>query len=291
MKITENEKSKIAEAAQHYVARYDSQNQAAATLSGVSSATLSQVINGKHGLISKNMWRNLLAALSYNPNEEVVLKTAPFNKLSSFLADAKKNKLALGVVGEAGTGKSFAIKFFESTERNVVVLSCREYWNRKWFLQELLIKLGRPYHGLTIAEMMSDAVSRLLVTEDPIIVFDEYDKLPEHVFSFFVTLYNELEDRCGFLIIATDHLRKRIKRGLALNKKGYNEFNSRLGRRLLELPQPNSEDITMICMANGITDRKKIKAIIDDSDWDLRRVKRKMHAIKAKRENDQIAKA
>lgn len=292
MDITQNEKEKIATAAKAYADRFDSQNQAAMTLNGVSSATLSQVINNKWDLISNKMWRILFAALSSGLEEDAIVETKPFNLLQGLFMESKTNQLTMGVIGDAGTGKSFAIKYFATTHRNVYALSCREYWNRKWFLENLLTKMGRPHFGMSIAEMMQEAVRQLLMKEDPIIILDEYDKLPEHVLSFFITLYNELEARCGFILIATNHLKKRIERGVALNKKGYNEIYSRIGRRFIEVPNVSPEDITMMCMANGIKERRTIKSIVTESDADLRRVKRKIHALTAKKnqteaENDE----
>lgn len=288
MKITTLEKEKIARAAWLYVNRFDSQNQAAATLDGVSSATLSHVLNNNWDLIADKMWRILLAALSYNPNEEVIVETRPFKMLQKLFDDAQQNQLTVGIIGPAGTGKSFAIKYFEQTHRNVIHMSCREYWNRKHFLSELLTKMGRPHFGLTIAEMMKEAVRHLFMRENPIIIFDEYDKLPDHVLSFFITMYNELEDRCGFIVIATNHLKKRIERGVELNKRGYNEIYSRLGRRFIELPQISSEDIVQICGANDIP-KNSVQDIVHESDFDLRRVQRKIHAIKSKQKEAESA--
>ena len=79
---------------------------------------------------------------------------------------------------------------------------------------------------------------------------------------------------------ATDQLKKRIMRGLKLNKKGYKEIFSRIGRKFIELKGVGHTDITAVCIANGITDRGQIRDIIDDCGYDLRRVKRKVHAIK-----------
>lgn len=287
MRITHTEKEKISQFAAAYVDRFDSQNQAAATLPGVSSATLSQVINKNWDAIADKMWRTIMAALSFNPDEQIIVETKPFTQMQALFTDAQQNQLAMGIIGEAGTGKSFAIKYFATSNRSVYVLSCREYWNRKWFLMELLTKMGRPHFGMTIADMMQEAVRHILMKDNPVLIFDEYDKLPDHVLSFFITMYNELEDRCGFIIIATNHLKKRIVRGVELNKKGYNEIYSRLGRRFIELPQVSPEDMMQVCLANGITDKPTIKDIILESDADLRRVHRKIHAVKAKQRKNE----
>lgn len=59
MKKKSLNKGEIAKAVQMYCARYGSQNKAAASIKGVSSATISQMINGKWELIKDEMWRNV----------------------------------------------------------------------------------------------------------------------------------------------------------------------------------------------------------------------------------------
>jgi hypothetical protein len=103
---------------------------------------------------------------------------------------------------------------------------------------------------------------------------------------FFITLYNQLEDRCGIVLCATDHLSKRVKRGLTLNRRGYKEIYSRVGRKFIELEGVGITDVTQICMANGIKNPALIKDIYNDSENDLRRVKRKIHAVRMQ-EKDQ----
>lgn len=47
MKLTNNEKERIREGLKQYVGRFPSQNKAAQSLSGTSSATLSSILQGK----------------------------------------------------------------------------------------------------------------------------------------------------------------------------------------------------------------------------------------------------
>lgn len=140
--------------------------------------------------------------------------------------------------------------------------------------------MGGNSSGYTVGEMMDEIIKRLKTMENPLIIMDEADKLSDQVLYFFITLYNSLEDSCGIILCATDHLEKRIKKGLRLNKKGYQEIYSRIGRKFIELRGLGSRDIAMVCQANGITDKQQIKDVIEDSEYDLRRVKRKIHALK-----------
>lgn len=278
--LTITEKQNITTSLTDYVARYNSQNAASKSLKGVSSATISQVLNGNWDLIKDTMWRNIASQIGYTSNIWEPVETRDFKILSYILQDAQSNGLVFGITGEAGTGKSFALKQYAAGHKRAYLLQCNEYWNRKYFLGELLSSMGRDYSGLTVAEMMGEVVRILKSTESPLIIMDEADKLTDQVLYFFITLYNQLEDHCGIVLVATDHLEKRVKKGLRLNKRGYKEIFSRIGRKFIELKGVGSTDITQICLANGLTDRKDIRMVMEESEGDLRRVKRKIHALK-----------
>lgn len=114
---------------------------------------------------------------------------------------------------------------------------------------------------------------------------DEADKLSDQVLYFFITMYNQLEDYCGLVLLATDFLEKRIRRGVQNKRKGYNEIFSRIGRRFIALQGNTYDDQDAICQANGLTDPRAIEKIIDGSESDLRRVKKltKANIKKAKK--------
>lgn len=280
--ITETNKQQISERAQEYVERFGSQNKAANSLRGVSPATLSQILNSNWELVSDEMWRNIGAQVGWSENEWVAVETRDFKVLTSILSDAQMHSNVFAVTAEAGTGKSFTMKTYAQNNKRAYLLQCAEYWNRKMFMQELLTAMGRDYSGFTVAEMMAEVVRGLKIQDKPLILLDEADKLSDQVLYFFITLYNMLEDHCGIVLCATDHLSKRIKRGLKLNKKGYKEIYSRIARKFIELQGAGSGDITQICLANGVTGKNEIKAIIEDSENDLRRVRRKIHAQRQK---------
>lgn len=273
-------KQNICTALRNYCDRYESQNRAANSLKGVSSATISQMLNNNWELIKDEMWRNVASQIGYKDERWEAVETANFKRMQALLADVKENSLVMAITGDAGTGKTFAAKHFAENKKQTYLLCCNEYWNRKLFLAELLTAMGRDYNGYTVGEMMHEAVRALKTQENPLIILDEADKLSDQVLYFFITLYNQLDGECGIVMTATNHLEKRLKRGIKLNKKGYTEIWSRLGRKCIELKGVSAADITAICDANGITEARKVDAIIEDSESDLRRVKRKIHAVK-----------
>ena len=284
--MRQNEKEAIAAKLRAYVETKESQNAAAKSLKGVSAATVSQMLNGKWELIADDMWRTVANQIGYDRRKWVVIETEGYARMIQVLTDAQNRSLVMSVVGDAGCGKSQAIKAYAGEHRNVIALSCSEYWNRKEFLCEMLQSLGVDPGGNTIAEMMNEVIRQLKRRENGLIVLDEADKLADQVLHFFITIYNKLEDTVGIVLCATQYLKKRIERGVVNNRKGYKEIYSRIGRKFIPMPVVNRGDIKVVCMANGVSERDAIEHIIDDSDTDLRRVKRLVLAYQLSKNED-----
>ena len=276
-------KQNITNALATYCERYESQTRAANSLKNVSPATISQMLNGKWELIKDDMWRNVAAQIGYKEERWEPVETTGYRRMMRILDDAQTNAMVMGIVGDAGTGKTFACRQYASRNKQVYHLCCSEYWNKKVFLSELLLSMGRDFTGYSISEMMQEVVRHLKMQERPLIILDEADKLSDSVLYFFITLYNQLEDECGIILIATSHLEKKLKRGVRLAKKGYAEIWSRLGKKCVPLKGVTAADIAKICECNGVTESKDIDDVISDSESDLRRVKRRIHAISQQR--------
>jgi len=272
--MTHQDKIQTVEALEKFIVQKGSQNQVAAGMPGVSPATLSQMKNHKWELIADDMWRKVAKYVGVTASGWNFAETRNSNELMLFFNDSQQFSLVMAITGKAGSGKSETAKKYESENKNAFLLSCNEYWDKRWFLRELLAKMGRDHSGLTLPEMMHKAVLLLKSLESPIIILDESDKLADNVLLFFITLYNELENHCGIVLMATQYLERRIKRGVAMDKKGYREIYSRVGLRFIELESTSYSDVEKICLANGIEDRDIIRTISRDCDGDVRRVRR-----------------
>lgn len=277
------EKRSIADSLLAYCERFGSQNKAANSLKGVSAATISQILNDNWTLITDDMWRNIASQIDFNKKRWSAVDTTLFKRVTAILDDARINSLVMPIIDDAGTGKTFALKRYAMENKRVYHLSCSEFWNKRAFLSELLSAMGRNNAGASILEMMNEAVRILKKQDSPLLIIDEADKLSDAVLYFFITLYNQLEDECGIVICATGYFEKRLTRGLRLQKKGYAEIWSRLGRKCVYLGGVNADDIAAICEANGVKTEKDIDYVIRESEGDLRRVKKLAHAILKKR--------
>ena len=281
--MIKEEKQRIAERLKEYCHRMGSQNKAANSMSGVSSATISAVLSGKWELISDEMWRCIASQIGYESRQWKIAQTRVSDKIAFTLSNAQNESLVLAMTGYAGCGKSESIKRYCEAHSNVYHLCCSEYWNRRTFMQKLLQSMGAGCCGGTVSDMMDGIINTLKSKNTPLVVLDEADKLTDQVLYFFISLYNSLEGHCGIVMASTPYLEKRIERGIRLQKKGYEEIYSRLGRKFVKLDVVNEEDIASVCVANGIKERAVIREIAKEAQNDLRRVKRSIWAKTASR--------
>ena len=271
--MTTIDKEKIKTLVDKYCEGFESANQAAKTLKNVSPATISQIRNNNWELISDKMWLNIGKQVGFQNGDWINVDTNNYKLLRGLLADAQANSRVHAIIGGAGWGKDTGIKDYKAEYPNVYLINCSEFFNKKYFMVELLRAMGKSTSG-TVPEMVERAINYVNSTFRPIIVLNEVDKLKDETLYFIITIYNLTEDKCGIAALATDQLEKRISRGLFLNKKGYQEIFSRFGRRFIELDKPSKADIKLICNANGVSDEDTIAMIYNSSEGDLRRVKK-----------------
>ena len=279
----------IVEALRAYTEREGGQNKAANSIKGVSSATLSQMANGNWEHISDELWRKVAQAVGFGmvigqgAKEWNTAETTTYRQVHALLQAAQEEARVMSLTAPAGSGKTYASKEYEAGHRNVYRLMCDEFWSKNDFVEELLRAMGEKADGLTKRERLALACSVLSKKERPLLIFDEFDKLGDNVWSFFITLYNRLEEQCGMVLLSTDYIEKRMRMGLKYQKRGYPEIWSRLGSRCVELNRADYEDVRAVCEANGLTDEAVVEDIARSAEGDLRRVRQLVFANNRKR--------
>lgn len=277
-----------------YRSNYPTLNRAAESLQGVSSATVSQLCNGKYELISDEMFVRIATQIGFAFDSWNLHEGKTFKEITFTLSDAQAYKNVTWIVGDAGCGKTTAAIEYRRTHRNVFYILCSEDMRRSDFVREIAKQVGAPTDTTNLRDMLENAISMISFLGNPLLVFDEGDKLTDSVFNYFISIYNRLEGHSGIVFLSTDYIKRRMEAGLRYNKKGYKEINSRIGRRFFDVSPTEQNDIYAICQANNLTDRADIEEVLKDakrSDNDLRRVKRCIHRqkriIEAKRVNNE----
>lgn len=277
------DKKGIVEALKAYMEQKGGQNKAANSIKGVSAGTLSQMQNGNWEHISDEMWRKVAKAIGYGAKVWNTAETATYQQVHALLQAAQEEARVMSLTAPAGSGKTYAAKEYEASHKNVYRLMCDEFWSKNDFVEELLRVMGEKADGLTKRERLRLACDVLSKKERPLLIFDEFDKLGDNVWGFFITLYNRLEEQCGIVLLSTDYIEKRMRMGLKYQRKGYPEIFSRLGSRFVGLDRAEYEDVKAVCEANGLTDEAVIEDIARSAEGDLRRVRQLVFAQGRKR--------
>ncbi|AYD48232.1 ATP-binding protein [Arachidicoccus soli] len=279
--MTQQQKTEIQTMLKQFIEQFPSQSKAAANLKGVSEATIIQLLKGRWESISDEMFTSIGKQVGYDAKGVWhLVETLGMNTIITIVADAKEYGNVFALIGNTGNGKSEVPEWYASKKENTFVVSCAEHFNKKTFLNEMFAAMGKDGSGYGVAEMMDGIVETVLRMKEPVFYLDEYDKLKDEVFLFFITIYNRLEGKCGLIIAGTEVLEKRIKKGVRLSKKGYSEIYSRVGRSFIHVPPPSKREIAEICEVNGCDDQQTIAEICNTCEGDIRRVKRAIHKYK-----------
>ncbi len=282
--LTIEQKNEIRDLLQEYVARFPSQNRAANSLVGVSAGTMSTILNGRYETISDEMFQKIRAQISpRKSNDWTLCETMLYKELNTLLADAQQFQNVAWAVSPAGSGKSTTAADYASKHENAFVISCSEDMKRGDFIREMARVIGVNVSDMSLRVALERVTKYLLTLDNPLLIFDEGDKLPDVVFYYFITIYNRLEGHCGIIFISTNYIKRRMECGLSYNKKGYDEIHSRICRKFIELTPANSHEVAAVARANGIEDDKIIKTVVKDAatcNFDMRRVRREVHKQK-----------
>lgn len=226
-----------------------------------SANKVAQKCNVSPALISQMLNNN-------EPKGWHIVETLNYRFITTVITDAKENSLFMAISHKAGSGKSATVKHYieETRGRGIYYMRCRD-WGKRDMLRALFTRLGLSDSKAKNNESMTNEVIRFFqerYEEKPLLVIDEADKLKPAALRFYITLFNECEDRLGVVFLGTENLEKEIKKGVRLSKKGYDEIDSRFGRNFIHLRGASFQDVKRICTANGVYDDKLIKGIFDE---------------------------
>lgn len=286
--ITENQKREIRDLLEKYCNRYGSRNSAAESLKNVSASTIHSVLNGKWENISDAMWKSIRAQVSDSTtnSEWQIVETPTFRDVSFVLREAQADKSMIWLTAKAGSGKTATAEYYRSQNKDVIYLLCDEDMRKSSFAIELARAAGIRINTQKLArEKIMIVIDAILEMDNPLIIFDEGDKLSDNLLCYFITIYNHLKGKAGIVFLSTNYMQKRMEKGILNGWKGYDELESRIGRKFYEAEEPTANDVYAICMANGVTDEKAIAGIVKDAsqcNFDLRRVDRKVKAVRKK---------
>lgn len=264
--MTQNQKLEIAELVRAEIARLGS-GEKAGTRCGCSGATISQVINGKWEQITDQMWLKIGTALGYREKSWNIVQTQNSRIVENVCRHAQSKSMYFAISHRAGSGKTASLETFALANRtNTFIVQARE-WAKREFLNQLCRTLGiDTTYRMSLDELTQEVILFFNSRPGSLLIIDEADKLKSPAMRVLIPIYNACESALGVVIAGTDHLEKELKNDVRLSRKGSDEILSRFGRRFIHLAGADAADVAAICQANGITDKKMIKAIFNEAE-------------------------
>lgn len=265
------DKQTIREAVLREKSRLGSQR-AVAKKCGLNESYISQIITGNHATLLDEHWAQVARALDLLASDWRDVPTNDRRAALGILEAAKQRALFVAVASPAGGGKTAACRQYRDDNAHRAVFYYRvEHPNmgKTEFLKRLGAALGieQKQGAYLNANGLADAIIGFFTErlgERPMLVVDEADKLGDKALGFFISLYNIVEGKMGCAILGTEHLEKRIKSGVQWQRNGFDELDSRFGRRYIRLDGATLNEVRQICEANGIADRDAQKQIFEE---------------------------
>lgn len=262
--MTNEQKKQVKDALVRYISKFTSQTTAAESLEGISTSTISQVKNDNWELLSERMWHNIARQVGFYCGEWQAADTSAYMLLRILFGDAQHYAMTYGISFAQGMGKTFTAARYTRENDGTFYIACNEQYNRRSFIIALLNAAGLEAKG-SVPEMIQQYAAYIGSHEEPLLIFDDADKLKDRVLHLIILLSNSLSGNAGIIIMGGQILRDRIIEGVRLKKIGFDEIFKSIGRRFMTLSCPAAKDIELVCQANGIVDDDMIAHILDES--------------------------
>lgn len=233
------------------------------------------------------MWRSIRSQIGGSGKTDwVLVNTTAVEDLKFIMKDTQEEQGFTWAVSPAGSGKTVAATLYAAERKNVFHVQCDADMSKSEFAIELARAVGLRVNTQKKARrLIMEVCEYLAELEDPLLIFDEGDKLKDAIICYFITIYNKLSEVAGVLFLSTDYMERRMENGLRYNKPGYQELWSRLGRKFYQVDNNTTNDVQYICVENGLTADKDLQTVKNDAiaaGLDLRRVRKKVVAVRKK---------
>lgn len=228
---------------------------------GISSA---QVINireeSKWSNVSDDLWIKIRNQISPKLGKDWQLfATYNHGLITALCEDSKENSRMLGISANSGYGKSTSLLQFETDNFNCYYILCDSISRQNDFLRKILKQLGMN-ESATASQMVDMIVDKLNSTDKPLLILDDYGKVPDSIIRITQLIYDRTEGNCGIIISGVTFLKKNIDNMAAKDRMGFREFKRRV-EYWLGLVAPSPKIVTQICNHHGIADPHVVKHI------------------------------
>ncbi len=248
------EKTEIKKAINEYCLKKVISRNELAVQSGISGATLSNIVNDKWANIDDRMWLKIWNHVRTSTVAKM-FNTADYAAAIKLCDEAKEKHYMSGLLADYGMGKTTALQAYGRNE-NVFYIYYDINMKPKHFFYELGRQLGYDYDA-NVYDQVKKAVDTLNTMNNPLIIIDEASKLSEKMLMTLHVLRDRTINNCGIVMAGMPYFKANLIKLANKQRTGISEFLSRV-MIWHELYGLSPAEVQAVCESYGITDKKEI---------------------------------
>jgi AAA domain len=243
---------------------------AVATFCGVSPTAINLMKANKYETKGDDAWLQVGTRLGLF-KDWLTYETQDCRSIAKVLSDSRTNSTFMRIVDNGGIGKTTGLKHYQAKNGgtgNINYIRCLE-WGKREFMaklcQALGINISKGYKSPNeLIEIVIEHYQQKAALK-PQLLIDEANKLKRSAKLYLIPIFNECEDFLSVVLTGPDDLDKEIEAGVKNGWKGYDEIDSRFGRRSIKLIGSTEAEVIAICKLNGYDNETRIKEVFEAS--------------------------
>ncbi len=252
---------------------------------GINPGIYSRILGGDlDNVLSDSNWSKIAILLNLNieGNRWATANTETYLKITHDLQRCQSQKLSLIFCDEKGIGKTYTAKEYAKKVSDVGYVDCSNISSKNQMTRAIAKAFGFTSKG-QFAAVRENLIDGLLMLKKPLIILDEAGDMPDSCFCEIKSLWNALQDWCGWYMMGANGLAKKVDRKMDAQKVGFEEVYDRFGSKYQSCIRNKAEiEKTMFRRQQAelvlVTNRPKINKkeaneILNNSELSLRRLK------------------
>lgn len=209
------------------------------------------------------------SATTNAPDKNLLLATRNFKLVQAACNDALSNRKMVGLIGEAGYGKTIALKHFQRTHKNVFMTTVRPSMSSKDYWITLYHSLGigdpRLSRYASLHRTLNEISEHLNEIGNSLLIFDEAGKFSHKMLEFVHELRDLTTESTGVIIAGPGYFKKNLQRWVKFDKIGMSELMRRINYWEI-LSKPEKHEMREFCKYFGLNDQTIIQKLLNECD-------------------------
>jgi len=218
---------------------------------GVSSAYISQIVNGQTAKMKPQTLVDIAHKLGINSQDWNIVGTTNYNIIHELCDDARQNSRMMAISAYTGSGKTTALKDYQRKNSNSVYYVLMDaLMTRKRMLKSIQRAMGLQPQA-SIEDALINICEALNSTPNSLLILDDVGKLSDTNMRVIQIIYDNIEHRSGIVLSGTEYLKTHINKQAEKDRLGFRELRSRI-QFWQKLMPPSPPEIIGMLSHNGI---------------------------------------